>query len=110
MLLAAMSHEIRTPLFSILGFLEMLMQEQEQMKSRHSDWVETAYSSGRHLLGTLNDILDSAKQEEGKMKLELSKLDARSLLKDLCKSLCATVARKDLEVRLSKSDLPYEAY
>ncbi|MDP6815151.1 MAG: CHASE2 domain-containing protein [Alphaproteobacteria bacterium] len=70
--LAAISHELRTPLNAIIGFSEMIKDEMfgpvgnEQYKNYSSD----IYSSGRHLLAIINDILDIAKIEAGRAELE----------------------------------------
>jgi len=70
--LANMSHELRTPLNAILGFSEV-MKEQSlgAMKSpRYLAYVGHIHESGQHLLGIINDVLDLAKIESGKMSLE----------------------------------------
>ncbi|MBD2503303.1 ATP-binding protein [Anabaena azotica] len=78
--LANMSHELRTPLNSILGITEALQDEvcgpvtQEQHKS-----LTTLENSGKHLLALINDILDLAKIESGKMELELAPTSVREL-------------------------------
>lgn len=78
--LANMSHELRTPLNSILGITEALQDEvcgpvtQEQHKS-----LTTLENSGKHLLALINDILDLAKIESGKMELELAPTSVRKL-------------------------------
>jgi PAS domain S-box-containing protein len=75
--MAAISHELRTPLNAIIGFSEMIKDEllgpieNEDYKHYSSD----IYSSGNHLLAIINDILDIAKIEAGKMVLDETLLD-----------------------------------
>lgn len=77
--LANMSHELRTPLNSILGFSEILIDElYGKLNKEQLEYVNDVYTSGKHLLGLINDILDLSKVEAGKMELELS----RFLLQD----------------------------
>lgn len=77
--LANMSHELRTPLNSILGFSEILIDElYGKLNKEQREYVNDVYTSGKHLLGLINDILDLSKVEAGKMELELS----RFLLQD----------------------------
>ena len=72
--LASMSHELRTPLNSIIGFAEVLQDEKfGQLAEKQARYVNNVLTSGRHLLGLINDILDLSKVESGKMELALSK-------------------------------------
>ncbi|MGQ0465942.1 MAG: ATP-binding protein [Sporichthyaceae bacterium] len=71
--LANMSHELRTPLNAVIGFSEVLGEQLfGPLNERQADYVCDIVSSGRHLLLLINDILDLAKVEAGKMELELS--------------------------------------
>ena len=71
--LANMSHELRTPLNSIIGFSEVLRDELfGPLNPKQKEYVEYIDSSGGHLLRLINDILDLAKVESGKMELELT--------------------------------------
>jgi len=71
--LANMSHELRTPLNSILGFSEVLVDELfGTLNAQQKEYAKDIYSSGRHLLDLINDILDISKVESGKLELELS--------------------------------------
>jgi len=70
--LANMSHELRTPLNAIIGFSELLMEEARQSLSpEHLKFVGDVLASGRYLLALINDILDLAKIEAGRVELHL---------------------------------------
>jgi len=69
--LANMSHELRTPLNAIIGFSEIMLRELHGKlgSDRYSDYARDIHQSGRHLLEIINDILDIAKVEAGKLEL-----------------------------------------
>ena len=70
--LANMSHELRTPLNAIIGFSEVLIERMfGELNDRQDDYLKDILNSGRHLLMLINDILDLAKVEAGRMDLEL---------------------------------------
>ena len=75
--LANMSHEIRTPMNGVLGMAQLLQQE-ETLDLTARSYVDTILDSGTTLMGILNDILDIAKAESGKLKLEAAPIDVRS--------------------------------
>jgi signal transduction histidine kinase/ActR/RegA family two-component response regulator len=69
--LASMSHELRTPLNAVIGFSEVLMDRMfGDLNDRQAEYVRDIWSSGRHLLELLNEILDLSKVEAGQMVLE----------------------------------------
>jgi signal transduction histidine kinase/ActR/RegA family two-component response regulator len=71
--LASMSHELRTPLNAVIGFSEVLMDRMfGELNERQDEYVRDIWSSGRHLLELLNEILDLSKVEAGEMLLEPS--------------------------------------
>jgi PAS domain S-box-containing protein len=81
--LAAMSHELRTPLNSIIGFSELLMDEtgNELLPTERRRFASNIHGSGQHLLRLVNDILDLAKVEAGRMELHPTTFEvAESLL------------------------------
>ena len=67
--LANMSHELRTPLNAIIGYSEMLIEDAEDENEDFIPDLDKINSSGKHLLGLINDILDLSKVESGKMEL-----------------------------------------
>jgi signal transduction histidine kinase len=74
--LANMSHELRTPLNAIIGFSEVLMEKMfGEVNDKQDEYLRDIYSSGRHLLSLINDILDLSKIEAGRMELEVTKFD-----------------------------------
>jgi two-component system CheB/CheR fusion protein len=80
--LANMSHELRTPLNAIIGFSELLKDEMVgSITPKQKSFINDIFSSGKHLLSLLNDILDLSKIEAGKMTLDLEKTDIHLLFK-----------------------------
>jgi signal transduction histidine kinase len=71
--LANMSHELRTPLNAVIGFSEVLGERMfGDLNDKQAEYVQDILSSGRHLLSLINDILDLAKVEAGRVELELA--------------------------------------
>ena len=85
--LASMSHELRTPLNAIIGFSEVLLERMfGELNERQDDYLRDIWSSGKHLLELLSDILDLSKIEAGQMVLNRSEFDVRESL-EYCLSL-----------------------
>ena len=100
--LATMSHEIRTPLNGILPILEMLRDtrlDTEQLKL-----VGTAQGSSRHLLRIINDILDFAKVDSGKLQLESIEIDVRDLVRSVTELMSGSAKNHNLKVSASVAD------
>jgi len=74
--LANMSHELRTPLNAIIGFSEVLLEKMfGEINEKQEEYLKDIHSSGQHLLSLINDILDLAKVEAGRMHLDLGTFD-----------------------------------
>ena len=82
--LATVSHELRTPLNSILGFSDVLLAH-PNLNEKQQRWVNNIKSSGDKLLALINDILDLAKIEAGKMEIRVDEFS----LHDVCEALVA---------------------
>lgn len=78
--LANMSHELRTPLNGIIGYTEMLMEEGDLTSLQLAD-LNKIHQCGEHLLTLIQDILDIAKVEAGKLEIESSEFDFNMFLK-----------------------------
>jgi hypothetical protein len=74
--LANMSHELRTPLNAIIGFSEVLAERMfGALNDKQEEYLKDIHASGQHLLSLINDILDLAKVEAGRVELELTDFD-----------------------------------
>lgn len=105
--LAKMSHELRTPLNAIINFAYLLNQNTEgALNPGQAELICRIEESGRHLLGLINDILDLAKIEAGKMELNLESLELISLIKEVLSTVKVLVTNKQLALN---TDLPEEA-
>jgi PAS domain S-box-containing protein len=98
--LANMSHEIRTPLNAVIGFSELL--EGEVSSEKASSYLRSVRHSADTLLDLINDVLDLAKVEAGKMELRLHPLDLVDLVEETMAMLRVKALEKglDLEVRV----------
>lgn len=94
--LANMSHELRTPLNAILGFSEIIAQEcfGPAGSPRYKEYAADIHSSGAHLLSLINDLLDVAKIEAGKMDIDPNPLEARATMESALKIMLPKAREK----------------
>jgi len=104
--LANMSHELRTPLNAIIGFSQILNRD-PQLTEKQRETVGTINRSGEHLLNLINDVLDMAKIEAGKLVLQPSSFDLHQMLKTIQDMLNVRAQAKNLRLIFELSpDLP----
>ena len=96
--LATMSHELRTPLNSILGFSEVLLSS-DQLDDKKHRWVRNIQSSGEKLLNLINDILDLAKIEAGKMQVRLENFSIHDICESLLNMFRPMAEKKNIDLR-----------
>jgi PAS domain S-box-containing protein len=99
--LASMSHELRTPLNAIIGFTgTLLMKLPGPLTDDQNKQLKTVQGSGRHLLSLINDLLDLAKIESGKVALSPEPISCRSLLDEVAAALRPAAEAKGLRFEL----------
>lgn len=94
--LATMSHEVRTPLNGIVGFTSLLLET--PLSAEQRDYVQTIRMSTEALIQLTGDILDFARIESGKLKLEPLPCDPRECIEDALDLLAAKAAEKQVEL------------
>jgi len=92
--LASMSHEIRTPMTGVMGMLDML--QESGVSGDQLELVKTARSSAEMLLSIINDVLDMAKLEAGKVEIASRDFNAETLLRTVCDMMAARAESKGL--------------
>jgi two-component system CheB/CheR fusion protein len=100
--LANMSHEIRTPMTAIMGYSELLLKRVEAPKDRKM--LETIEKNGRLLLEIINDILDLAKIEEGKIEITLRPVATRELIDSVVELMAVRAAGESLAIAVQYDD------
>lgn len=98
--LANTSHELRTPLNGIIGFLKLLLEGMADDPEEQREFIEEAYKSSIHLLNLINDILDIAKIEAGKMELELNEIELEDLFQDVENLINTQAKQKKLNFQI----------
>ncbi|MYN39826.1 response regulator [Duganella sp. FT109W] len=103
--IANMSHELRTPLNAIIGFTgALLMKLPGPLTPEQDKQLNTIRTSARHLLSLINDILDVAKIEAGKVTLELETVQCQGVVKDVVDTLRPLAVQKNLTLEMDLAD------
>jgi len=104
--LSTMSHELRTPLNSIIGFSEVLLNAENLTDKQHR-YTANIMTSGQQLLALINDILDLAKMESGKMRLHPGPVHPGELCEQVAALFRDQAAKKSIDLRVQcPADLP----
>ncbi|HEY0793026.1 MAG TPA: CHASE3 domain-containing protein [Chthoniobacterales bacterium] len=97
--LANMSHELRTPLNGIIGFAEFLVDGKPgALNAKQREYLEDILRSGQHLLQLINDVLDLAKVEAGKMELNPEKFSIPEAVDEVCTVARPIAQKKGIQV------------
>ncbi|HSU02700.1 MAG TPA: GAF domain-containing protein [Nocardioides sp.] len=103
--LASMSHELRTPLNAVIGFSEVLLDRMfGELNPRQEEYLRDIWTSGKHLLELLNEILDLSKVEAGRMVLEPSLMSVSACLDYVLSLVRDRAGAHGIELRLVVSD------
>jgi signal transduction histidine kinase len=107
--LAAMSHELRTPLSAILGFADLLLQStREQLSPRARESLERIRRNGVHLLSLINDVLDLARAEAGRLEVRAAPCDVALLARACAAEVDSLTAGKELRLLVTVPRTPVE--
>ena len=106
--LATISHELRTPLNSILGFSDIL-QTSANLDERQKRYVQNIQTSGQLLMVQINDLLDLAKIESGKMDLQLTSMSLSDLLEIQVQQIMPLADRKNIDLKTDTPQKPLPA-
>jgi signal transduction histidine kinase len=103
---ASMSHEFRTPLSAILGFSELMGGEPREGDSVTVpvEWVEHIHRGGQHLLALVNDVLDLARVEAGRLELHPEAIDVGSAVTEAVNGLRPLADRKSIAIEPTPDD------
>lgn len=97
--LATMSHEVRTPLSAILGFAQLLLQEELSVKER-IDAADVIIDNGKRLTQLLNDILDLSKVESGQLNVKKTPFSTAEFLRDIGNILGLLAQQRGVDLRI----------
>ncbi|HEX4447378.1 MAG TPA: ATP-binding protein [Polyangiaceae bacterium] len=107
--LASMSHELRTPLSAILGFADLLLTSpKEQLSPRARESLERIKRNGEHLLALINDVLDLAKAEAGRVEVRLGPVNIGQLARACVAEVDSLRGGKNMRLAVDVGDAPVE--
>jgi len=103
--LASMSHELRTPLNAVIGFSEVLLERMfGELNDKQEEYLNDILASGRHLLSLINDILDLAKIEAGRMDLDVEDFELAPAIDNALVLIRERATRKGLTLDTTLPD------
>ncbi|MFL5901348.1 MAG: sensor histidine kinase [Solirubrobacterales bacterium] len=94
------SHELRSPLTSVQGFAELLMLERDRLSPKQADTVEIILDNTRHLVRLLNDLLDLARSDAGRLTIKPTPTDTGPLVEDAARTMRSQTEAKGQSLHL----------
>ncbi len=98
--LANTSHELRTPLNGMIGFLRLVLDDMADSAEEQTEFIQESHNSALHLLNLINDVLDIAKIEAGKMDLPMSAVSLTELLAEVKHFMSPQIERRGLDFNI----------
>ncbi|MDH5387574.1 MAG: response regulator [Gammaproteobacteria bacterium] len=99
--LSSMSHELRTPMNAILGFSQLLIMDTEQpLNESQKDSLVEVYKAGKHLLELINDVLDLARIEAGRIDLSIEVIVTAEVISEALQLITPLVQKRGIEISL----------
>jgi len=102
--LSSMSHELRTPLNSILGFAQLLSNGRQPLSERQQRQTQQIMRSGRHLLSLINEVLDLARIEAGKMQVSIEPVRLADVLQEAVETLGPLADEASIRIKWLQSE------
>jgi signal transduction histidine kinase len=102
---ALVSHELRTPLTSIIGFLEILLDDEQTLTSEQRQFLRTVNRNVERLAHLVNELLFLAQVDAGRLELQLAKTDLRELLAEATEAARPTAEAKNIRLTLEAADV-----
>jgi len=101
------SHELRSPLTSVQGFAELLMLERDKLAPKQAETVEIILDNTRHLVRLLNDLLDLARSDAGRLTIKRTPTETRPLVEDAARTMRSQTESKKQSLHVAiEPDLP----
>ena len=96
---ANMSHELRTPLNAIIGFSQILVDGKAgPLQANQREYIDDILTSGQHLLQLINDVLDLAKIEAGKLELDIETFSCAKAVEEVCTVMRPIAAKRNIKI------------
>lgn len=95
---AVLGHELRTPLTGMLGMIEILNDDKDNLASEQQEVVQTLQQSGQGMLQMLNDMLDIAKLGAGKLNTHIAQIDLFSLMRQVAELMAGNARRQEIDL------------
>jgi signal transduction histidine kinase len=104
-LIALVSHELRTPLTSIVGYLELVQEDKDELKEEHRSHLEVVQRNAHRLLGLVSDLLFAAQVQAGRVTLEKDLVSVSELLDEAVAAALPTAADRQIDITVHASNV-----